>query len=335
MTARRLKHIIKSKESILVLIAILVVVVFRLINAHFLSPESLSGKMQDMSITGIIAIGMGVLLISGDIDLSTSGVCLFSGVLCALLIKNGVPWVFAMIITLITGGIIGAINAFLVLKVRLMSFIATIAVATVLTGVNLSLTSAQNVPVSVKSFWWGGSTFFGVLPVPFVIMAVLMIIYQFMLSSTRFGRNIYLIGGNITAARLTGVNPNKIRAMLFINSGVLASLAGVVVTSRLQSANPNTLADHHLDALTALILGGIAFTGGIGGMVGCFIGVTLFSFFTSGLTSLALDAFWTLFARGGLLIIALAVDFFNERSRERMLKAHAKIAADELKAGRL
>ena len=335
MTARRLKNIFKSKEFLLALIAAIVIIVFRLINVHFLSPGSLSGKMQDMSITGIIAIGMGILLIGGDIDLSTSDVCLFSGVLCALLIKAGIPWAYSMVLTLFIGGCVGAINAFLVLKVKMMSFIATIAVGTVLRGITLSLTSAQNVPVPVESFWWGGRTFFSVLPIPFVIMALLMILYQFMLSNTRFGRNIYLVGGNITAARLTGVNPNRIRTVLFINSGILASLAGIVLTSRLQSANPNTLAEHQINALTAIILGGIAFTGGSGGMVGCFIGVVLFSFFTSGLTSLALDAFWTLFASGGLLIIALAVDFFNERSRERMLNAHAKIAANAIKADKV
>jgi ribose/xylose/arabinose/galactoside ABC-type transport system permease subunit len=275
---------------------------------------------------------MGILLIGGDIDLSTSDVCLFSGVLCALLIKAGIPWGFAMVITLAIGGCIGAISAFLVLKVRIMSFMATIAVGTVLRGVTLYLTSAQNVPVSVESFWWGGRTFFGVIPIPFVIMAILMILYQFMLSYTQFGRNIYLIGGNIAAARLTGVHPGRIRTALFINSSMLASLAGIVLVSRLQSANPNTLAEHQINALTAIILGGIAFTGGAGGMLGCFIGVVLFSFFTSGLTSLALDAYWTLFASGGLLIIALTVDFFNERSRENMLKAKTKATADRIKA---
>ena len=121
-------------------------------------------------------------------------------------------------------------------------------------------------------------------------------------------------------ARLAGVNPKKVRTILYINSGVLAAFSGIVLASRMQSAAPQSQSDTQLNALTAAILGGIAFTGGAGGMAGCFIGVMLFSFFNSGLNSLAIDAYWSLIASGCLLVIALTVDFFNERSREKNLR---------------
>ena len=208
-----------------------------------------------------------------------------------------------------------------------MPFIATIAVSNVLSGINLAVTNAQNVPIPVESFWWGGKLVFGIFPVPFIIMTLLMIVYAFILNKTQFGRNVYLVGGNMTAARLAGVNPKKIHTILYINSSVLAAFAGIVLASRMQSAAPQSQSDSQLNALTAAILGGIAFTGGAGGMAGCFIGVMLFSFFNSGLNSLALDAYWSLIASGCLLIIALTVDYFNELSREKNLKVKKPASA--------
>jgi len=312
---------------ILVLISIVIIIIFRLVNPNFLSVGSLSGIMQAMSLTGIIAVGIGTLLIGGSIDLSASSVCLFGGVLCALLIRANVPWGLAMVITLIAGFVIGVINAFLITKVKMMPFIATIAVSNVLSGINLAVTNAQNVPIPVESFWWGGKLVFGIFPVPFIIMTLLMIVYAFILNKTQFGRNVYLVGGNMTAARLAGVNPKKIHTILYINSSVLAAFAGIVLASRMQSAAPQSQSDSQLNALTAAILGGIAFTGGAGGMAGCFIGVMLFSFFNSGLNSLALDAYWSLIASGCLLIIALTVDYFNELSREKNLKVKKPASA--------
>jgi ribose transport system permease protein len=320
MVGKRIKHILKSKEMLLVLISIVIIVIFRLVNPNFLSAGSLSGIMQAMSITGILAVGIGTLLIGGSIDLSGSQVCLFGGVICALMMKAGVPWVIAVVITLIAGGVIGGINAFLISKLNMMAFIATIAVSNVLSGINLAITNAQNVPIPVESFWWGGKLVFKVFPVPFIIMTLLMIVYSFVLNKTQFGRNVYLVGGNMAAARLAGVNPKKVRTILYINSGVLAAFSGIVLASRMQSAAPQSQSDTQLNALTAAILGGIAFTGGAGGMAGCFIGVMLFSFFNSGLNSLAIDAYWSLIASGCLLVIALTVDFFNERSREKNLR---------------
>jgi len=329
----RVLIILKSKEIVLILISIIVIVVFRAINHSFLSIGSLRGIMVAMSITGIIAVGIGTLLIGGSIDLSASQVTLFAGVICALLIQAGVPWGFAIIITVICGACIGAVNAFLITKVGMMAFIATIAVGNVLSGVNMTITRGQQIPVSIQSFWWGGKSLFDVFPYPFIIMLVLMIIYGLILNYTQFGRNIYLVGGNQAAARLTGVNPVKVRAILYMNNSMLASIAGIVLLSRMQTAAPQSQRDAQMEAITAAILGGIAFTGGAGGMTGCFIGVLLFSFFNSGLQSLALDSFWSLVASGLLLVVALTVDYINGRSREKSLRAKIRPEIKTAKEG--
>lgn len=324
----RIKRMLKSKEMLLILITIAVILLFYIINRNYLSLGSLQGTMQAMSITGIMAVGVSCLLIGGGIDLGSSMECLFGGVICALMIQSGIPWGFAMIITLAIGALIGLVNAFLISKLGMMPFIATIAVGNVLTGLNLALTNSQNIPVSVESFWWASKLLFGIFPIPFVIMIILLVVYGFVLSKTQFGRNVYLVGGNMYAARLAGVNPIKTKAILYINNGVMSVLAGMVLASRMRSATPSSLSDSQMDAITAAILGGIAFTGGAGGMVGCFIGILLLNFFSAGLNMLALESYWSTIASGVLLVIALTVDFINERSREKALKARPDDTAD-------
>ena len=324
MVGRKIKHLLRSKEILLLLIVVIVVIVFTIINKNFLSAGSLSGVMQDMSIAGIFTIAMGVVIIGGGIDLSVTRVALFGGVLAAILMRTGVSWVWAMIVTLVAGGCIGMISSLLISKLRIMPFMATVAVLSVLEGFNLYLTNAQNIPIRDEGFWWGGRTLFGLFPYSFIVMTVLMVIYGLILKKTQFGRNIYLVGGNMAAARLTGVNPMRVRMILYINSGTLSAFAGIVNASRMKTANPQAIPDYMVTSLTAAILGGVAFTGGAGGMTGCFIGVMLLSFFTQGLASLALPAYWTYISTGVLLIIALTVDFFNERAREMRLRARTQ-----------
>jgi ribose transport system permease protein len=305
---------------LLILIAIIVIAIFRIVNTYFLSVGSLRGIMQQMSVTGVMAVGVTCLFIGGGIDLSGTNVCFFAGIIAALLINAGVHWLLAAVIVVVIGALLGSINAFMIARLGMMPFIATIALSNVLYGVNLAITKGQNIPIPHKEFWWGGVSLFNAIPIPFIILIVLLVLYGFMLSKSQFGRNIYLVGGNQAAARLTGVNPVKTRSILYINNGALSALAGVVLTSRMQTATPQSQSDSQMTAITAAILGGVAFTGGVGGMPGCFIGIVILCFFNSGLISLALDSFWQLIASGVLLIIALTVDFFNERSRELSLK---------------
>ena len=324
MVKQKFKRLIKSKEALLLLITVVIIIGFYINNKTFLSRDTLRGTMQAMSITGIMAVGVALLLIGGSIDLSLSMVCLFGGIVCASLIKLGVPWGIAIVVTLIVGAAIGAINAFLIAKLGMMPFIATIAVSSCIQGLTLGVTKAQPVSVAVTSFFWGAKSLFGIFPYPFVIMAALLVIYGLILSKTRFGRNIYLVGGNMNAARLAGVNPVKIRSILYINSGLMSALAGVVLTSRMRTAMATSVSDAQMDAITAAILGGVAFTGGSGGMASCFIGILMLNFFNTGLSSLAIESYWTTITSGILLIVALTVDFASEKSRAKELRSEVK-----------
>ena len=324
------KRILKIKQIVLVLILLAVILMFYLLNPNYLGRDNLRGIMHSMSLTGIMAVGMSCLFIGGGIDLAATTESLFAGVVCALLMKAGVPWPVAVIITLIAGAIMGVIIAGMVTYLRMMPFIATIAVSNVFIGITRALTNSQNVPIPNQSFWaLGGANLFRLIPLPFIIMLCLLIIYGFILRNTQFGRNIYLVGGNMNAARLSGLNPMKIKSILYINNGILSSLAGIIVASKMHSASPSSASDAHMSAITAAILGGVSFSGGSGSMSGCFIGILLLNFFSNGLNALSLESYWQTIAQGALLIIALAVDFFRARSQERALKVKLEIRKGE------
>jgi ribose/xylose/arabinose/galactoside ABC-type transport system permease subunit len=321
-----IKRLLKSKNTILFVILVVVVLMFYIFNNNYLSGDNIRGVMQSMSITGIMAVGAACLMIGGGIDLATSMEALLGGVLCGLLIKAGIPWPVSIIITLIAGGLIGGLIAYLVAHLGMMPFIASIAVSNVIRGVNLVMTNAQNVPIPSEDFWvLGSSNVFNLVPTPFVIMLILLAVYSLLLNKTQFGRNIYLVGGNQFAARLSGLSPKKIRTILFINNGVLSVFSGIIVASRMHSASPSSLSDAQMDAITAAILGGISFMGGSGGMGGCLIGILLLNFFNNGLNVLSLESHWQTIAQGALLIIALTMDYFSEKSREKSLKAGAAL----------
>ena len=328
-----LKRIFKTKQIVLVLILIAIILIFYLLNPFYLSTDNLRGVMHAMSITGIMAVGMSCLFIGGGIDLASTTESLFAGVMCALLMRSGVPWPIAAIITLIAGAIMGMAIAGLVTYLRMMPFIATIAVSNVVLGLTRALTNSQNVPIPNESFWFlGGANLFRVIPVPFIIMLVLLVIYGLILKNTQFGRNIYLVGGNMFAARLSGLDPMKIKSILYINNAVLSSFAGIIVASRMHSASPSSASDAHMSAITAAILGGVSFAGGAGSMSGCFIGILLLNFFNNGLNILSLESYWQTIAQGVLLIIALAIDFYRERARKRSLKVKLEIRKGEVAA---
>jgi ribose/xylose/arabinose/galactoside ABC-type transport system permease subunit len=183
------------------------------------------------------------------------------------------------------------------------------------------LTDNQNIPISNQAFWHVGTfAIFNVFPLPFVIMLVLIAAYGFLLSRTQFGRNIYLVGGNRQAARLSGLNPKAISSLLYINCGAISALGGAVLAARMHSGAPTAVLGTELDAITAAVLGGVSFMGGSGGMIGCFIGLLMLNCFNNGLTVVDVQPYWQIIAQGALLIVALVVDFFNERSRLKALK---------------
>jgi len=238
-----------------------------------------------------------------------------------LISRAGVSWELAFVFGILIGAVLGAINALLVVKLNLKTFIATLAMASALAGLARVLSDSNTLPIKDHSFWIIGSATIAGIPVPFIITTILFVIYGVILSKTKFGRKIYMCGGNLHAARLAGIKTNKIHTILFINSGMLAALAGAMLTSRMQSGSPNAVLGNEFSAITVAVLGGIAFTGGAGVMAGCFVALLLINSFNFGLSVIRIPSYWQVVAQGALLIVALSLDFIREKSRIRSLYA--------------
>jgi ribose/xylose/arabinose/galactoside ABC-type transport system permease subunit len=323
-----LRRILRSKYAAPILVTAALVLLFYALNPNYLGSDNIKNIMASMSFVGTIAVGMAMLLIAGEVDLAAGAEACFGGVICAILIQSGLPWPAACVLAILFGACCGAVNAFFVNKLNFMGFIATIGIMGIHNGLIRVVTSSQNMPIADRAFWKIGSIkIMGFMPLPFLIMLALMILYACILNFTSFGRNVYLIGGNKRAARLCGVNQKKIVAILYINTGALSALAGVVLASRMHGASPLAGDTGAIDAITVAVLGGISFIGGVGGMGGVFIGLLLLTTFGVGLTATGLQSYWQIVAQGALLILALSVDFLSANARKRAL-ARGKASAD-------
>ena len=317
------RKIVGAKEFTLIIALALSITVFWLINKNYLSTNNIRNIFNSAFVMGILAVGTACLLIGGKIDLSSGNTGMLAGIMLSLLLKAGYPWVPSFFLILLFGVATGLMNAFFVNGLKFAPFISTLAVSAVYNGFALILTKAQNMPISTADypgFIKLGTLNLGIFPLPFSIMVVLLAIYGVILYFTGFGRRIYMTGGNANAARLAGINTRRITTILFANNSALACLAGMLFASRMNMASPTSVTGSDLDAITAVILGGVAFTGGTGGMFGVFIGIILLTSFQNGLVVGGLDSYYQVVAKGVLLIAALILDYYRENARLKSLK---------------
>jgi ribose transport system permease protein len=313
-----LKKIVRANSFALFLVTIVVILMFWFINKNYLSKNNILNIMYAMSFTGIIACGIGCLLISGAVDLSAGGTGCVAGVFAAVLMRAEIPWPAAIVIVLVFGFIAGAINAFFANVLNFMPFIATIGMASVWSGLAYVLGDGGAVAIGQQNLGFyklSSATIFNFIPLPFLIMAALFLIYGFILTRTPFGREIYMCGGNRAAARLAGISPKKTTTVLFLNSGVVSALAGLLVAANNRMGSPMNVTGMEMSAIAAAILGGISFMGGAGGMSGAFIGLLLITCFNTGLISAGLPAYWQIGAQGVVLLVALLADYFSSKAR--------------------
>ncbi|MDR0813391.1 MAG: ABC transporter permease [Oscillospiraceae bacterium] len=331
MTAQKTSKFFRSKSFALIAIIIVMIIAFTLGNKNYISAGNISGFMTNISTAGLLAVGMVCLLISGNVDLAAGTEACMAGIFVATILGSGMPWPVALIITILFGAAMGLFNAFLVNVLGFMGFIATIGMSSVYKGLALVVSNGINVSISNQGFYPLGAYSIQMgkfaLPLPFIYTVVLFVIYGLILKYTKFGRSIYLIGGNRNAARLAGVSIKKVSTILYINCGAIAAFCGAVSTAKMNSAGPQAISGTEMDSIAGAVLGGVSFMGGSGGLGGAFIGLFLISAFKNGLTAISLPTYWQTVAQGGILLIALVVDYFGERSRVSALKAEAAQAA--------
>jgi len=309
----RRKNIFKSNTVMMFIVLIVVVVFFTIMNHNYFSYGNMANILLAASTVGLLSIGQTYLIIAGHIDLSCGNVAAMSGVAVALLINGGVPWPVAIIIVVIASSVVGFVNSGLVNIFMLQPFIATLAVSSVCEGAAFLICNGKSQPVNDKVFTSIGTMRIIGIPFPAILMLFLFLVFGFILSRTVFGRSVYMIGGNPTASHLAGLNPKKISTILYIISSMIAALAGAVMTSKMHSGQPGAGSGSEFDAITAAVLGGVAFTGGKGNLLGCFIGLLIIQTFSNGLTVVNVSSFWQVVAKGLLLIAALVFDYVRQK----------------------
>lgn len=311
-----IKRVGKSEILGLIVIMFLVVGVFTALQPNYFTIRNLINILFSASTVGMVALGEAYLIIGGQIDLSPGAVAAFSGVLVAILLRGGMPTALAVIIVIVAAALIGILNSVMVNFLKMESFIVTLAAMSIFGGLAFIIGGGRSVAISNKSFiYFGAGTIFGV-PISILIFILIFIILLIIITRTRFGRIIYMVGGNESAARLAGINPIRIKTVLYIITPVLASIAGMILAGRMNSGQPTAQAHLAFAAITAAIVGGVRFGGGKGTLTGCLAGILLIEAFNNGIAVLNVQTFWQQVASGLLLLVALAADFVrNLRSK--------------------
>ena len=312
--------------SILVLFVALVAItmVFTSQNSNYLSYQNVVNILTAASLTGLVAIGHTYLIIAGLNDLSSGSVAAFSGVLSAMLVGvYGFSFGIAFIVTVIAAALIGVFNAWMVNNIKLEPFIATLVTQAIIRGFAYIFNNGKAVPINDETFILFGKLRLATIPLTVWILIIGFIIFGFILAKTRFGRSIYAIGGNKDAARLAGLHPKRIVLTTYMMMGALCAVGGIILAARMNSGQPSASINLEFDSITAVILGGVSFSGGVGNMGGTLLGVILIQAFNTGLTMIGVQSFWQYVARGALLLMALWFDYMRKTNREKKILAES------------
>ncbi len=311
--------IIGGDKLILLVAIVIVFVLFTALNKNYFSWTNIVNLMIAASLVGLVAVGHTYLIIAGQNDLSPGSLAAFCGTLAALLLSKGLPIVPAILIVLAAGVAAGLFNAWMVNSIKLEAFIATLVTQNIVRGFAYIICDGKPISISNKAYLAIGKMRILTIPLSVWLMIFAFIVFGFILSRTRFGRSVYAIGGSKEAARLAGLNPQRIITTCFVIIGVLTAIGGIVFSSRMNSGQPAANVNLEFDAITAVILGGVSFAGGVGGMFGTVLGVILIQAFNTGLIMVNVSTFWQYVARGALLLFALTSDYIRKQRREKEL----------------
>ena len=298
------------------LILIIEFIIFSVENSSFLTPSNILSVGRQMSFTGIAAIGMTLVMLTGGIDISVGSMLAMAGVLCAKLSADlGMPLWVAVIFTLLLGALFGLINGVSVTRFHIPALIATLATQTILKGIAYLITNA--VPVKNLSDTYkflGQGYLFGIVPVPLVITIALFVLAWWYLDKTYLGRRVYLAGGNEEAARLSGINTKLTITSTYVLSGIFAAIAGVLMAARLGSGQPSVGSGFEMDVITATVVGGISVNGGKGRVVNVFVGACIMGVLANGMTMMNINQYLQWIINGVVLLFAVTMSNLRKSS---------------------
>jgi ribose transport system permease protein len=309
-----IKDLLIEYKSLVGLLGLVIVVA--ILSPSFFTVANLLNVFRQTSINAVIAAGMTFVILTGGIDLSVGSILAFSGAVAASCLASGQSMIVTVILTLIIGAGVGLLNGIIISKGKLQPFIATLATMTILRGATLVFTDGKPISVGTSEGAMafgkiGGGTMLGI-PTPVVIMIVVFLICYYILHQTKIGRHTYALGGNEEATKLSGLNTDKIKIFVYTISGILSAIAGIIITARLFSAQPNAGSGYELDAIAAVVLGGTRLAGGKGKISGTIIGALIIGILSNALNLLNVSSYFQMIAKGVVILIAVLLDRKND-----------------------
>ncbi|ADD67022.1 inner-membrane translocator [Denitrovibrio acetiphilus DSM 12809] len=291
---------------------IILAVIISLINPRFLSVNNILNVLRQTSINAVIAAGMTFVILTGGIDLSVGSILAICGAVSAFMIAADAGVAVTLFTTLSLGTILGVLAGIAITKGKVQPFIATLVGMTLLRGATLVFTDGKPISTGYDTAadiyaWFGTGYIFGI-PVPVFLMIAVFGISYYVLKHTRFGRYVYAIGGNEEASRLSGVRVSRVKIAVYAISGLTSAVAGIILTSRLSSAQPTAGAGYELDAIAAVVLGGTSLAGGVGTVFGTLTGALIIGILNNALNLMNVSSYYQMIAKGSVILIAVLMD---------------------------
>lgn len=309
-----------KKDTIMKLRPVIGLVIFAIIisfmSPRFLTMPNILNILRQTSINAVIAAGMTFVILTGGIDLSVGSILAFTGAICASLLASDMNILLAVLITLGIGAASGLFSGIVISKGKIQPFIATLATMTILRGATLVFTKGKPITFTGSQYFDAfrsiGSGYFIGVPIPIYIMIIIFAIGFYTLTQTRLGRYVYALGGNEEATKLSGLNTDRLKMYVYTISGTLAALAGIIITSRLSSAQPTAGQGYELDAIAAVVLGGTKLAGGAGTIIGTIFGALIIGILGNALNLLNVSSYFQMMIKGLVILAAVLMDRKNK-----------------------
>lgn len=306
--------ILKNYGGALLALSVLVVL-FSILSPYFFNVDNLLTILSQVSIIAIMAFGMTYVLMLGQTDLSVGAIAALSSLVLGVMLNLKVPTLLAILIAILSGLGAGLINGILGIKLNAPGFIITVATVGIFRGLVYTITDSK--PVVIEDTFilsLGNSKLFNLIPYTVIVMLVLMLLAQIVLAKTRFGRNAKMMGGNKVAAEYVGINTKSIYLKVFMISGIMAAISGILLASRLYSSQPNIAQGYELDAIASAVLGGTSLSGGYGSVIGTLLGSIVMGVINNGMNLIRLPYYYQQIVKGIIILIAVYLDIKNKKS---------------------
>mgnify|MGYP000920152229 CR=1 FL=1 len=314
-----LRHWFKNSATASTLTILLILVLMSAALAvaapAFLRPNNLLSTARNFSAIAVAGIGVSIVILTGNIDISVGSVYGLAGITVGLLMKSGMSIVPAVILGMVVGGVCGLMNGILVVYLRLPSYIATLGMMQIVRGVCYILTKGYPVTGLADSFRWIGQEELLGIPIPIYFMLLFAVIFGVFRNMTKTGRRIFAMGGNEEATRISGVNTRRLKILCFVLAGVCAAFAGIINASKVGVAQPTAGNGFEMDAIASVVIGGSSMAGGVGTVVGTLIGSAIMGVLRNALVLLSVDSYWQTLVMGLVIIFAVTIDQVRKARR--------------------